>query len=146
MYKLGSLVTRKKYNNDILFKIVKIENNKVELKGVELRLYADADISDLQLSTVHKKKEIEEEIIRKLDYDNYFHIPGVILHIDSDKEYLEKCLKYYEKQHLKCYGYVMNENEYPKKVINLYKKHNPNIIVITGHDAYYKSKDRKSVV
>ena len=50
MYKVGSYVTRNKYNNDIIFKIVEIKNNKAILHGVDLRLYADAD-------TICKKKK-----------------------------------------------------------------------------------------
>ena len=46
MIKKGDYVTRNKYNNDILFKVNKIVNNKAILSGVDLRLYADADISD----------------------------------------------------------------------------------------------------
>ena len=57
MYKVGSYVTRNKYNNDIIFKIVEIKNNKAILHGVDLRLYADADINDLKLCTICKKKE-----------------------------------------------------------------------------------------
>ena len=47
MFKVGDFVTRKKYGNDIVFKIVGFEGNKVFLKGVDLRLLADSDISDL---------------------------------------------------------------------------------------------------
>ena len=52
MIKKGDYVTRNKYNNDILFKVNKIVNNKAILSGVDLRLYADADISDLRKSGV----------------------------------------------------------------------------------------------
>ena len=57
MFKVGDYVTRKKYNHDILFKITDINNNKITLKGVELRLYADADINDLVKRTISKKKK-----------------------------------------------------------------------------------------
>jgi len=140
MYKIGSYVTRNKYNNDILFKIVKIQNNKVILKGVDLRLYADADISDLTLSTISKKKE-EIELNRKIDTKSYFYLPGIILHIDSDKDYLNRCLELYKKENIKAYGYIYDEKDYPNIIEKLILKHNPNILVITGHDAYYKKDD-----
>ena len=66
-------------------------------------------------------------------------MPGIILHIDSDKNYLEKCLNYYKKHKLKCYSYIYNENEYPHVIEKLIKKHNPDIVVITGHDGMIKS-------
>ena len=97
MFKVGDYVTRKKYNNDILFKIKKIENNKVTLCGVDLRLYADSDIDDLILSTISKKKE-NYESYRSLDTKEYFYIPGSILHLDSDNDYLEKCMNYYKNE------------------------------------------------
>lgn len=138
-FKEGDIVSRKKYGNDILFKIDKIVGNKVYLKGLELRLYADSTIEDIVLSGIPKKKE-NNNPLRKLNTDEFFYIPGVILHIDSDSEYLEKCLDYYKKQNIKYYGYVFKEKEMQSNIIKLIDKHRPNILVITGHDAYYKNK------
>ena len=45
---VGDLVTRNSYNNDIVFSIKKIENNKVYLKGFKERIYDDSYIDDLQ--------------------------------------------------------------------------------------------------
>jgi spore coat assembly protein len=98
MFKIGDLVTRKKYDNDILFKIIKIDKNKVILRGVDIRLYADSFVDDLVLSGIRQDDEYEEEIrIDKKKEDDYFYIPGLILHVDSDKDYLLKCEKYYKK-------------------------------------------------
>ena len=137
MIKIGDIVTRKKYGNDILFKVCKICNKKVILKGIDLRLYADAEYSDLVLTTINKKKEIVNQI-RNLQTNKYFYIPGLILQFDSDKEYLNKCLEYYKTQKVKCIGYIFSEKEYKDNIIKLIEKHNPSIIVITGHDAYHK--------
>ncbi len=137
MLKVGDYVTRKKYNNDILFKVVKIEGDKVILSGVELRLYADANSNDLVLSSISKKKPTIEAI-RGLDVSNYFYIPGVLVHLDSDQSYLDKCLEYYKTQKIKCFGYKFSESEFSQNIENIIKKHNPDILVITGHDAYYK--------
>ena len=46
--KVGDIVSRKSYNNDILFKIIDITDGIVSLKGVDLRLYADSEIEDLK--------------------------------------------------------------------------------------------------
>lgn len=137
-FKIGDYVTRKKYNNDIVFKIQKINNNIITLSGVDLRLYADANVDDLVLTSVNKKKE-EIESVRNLDINKYFYIPGTILHLDADKDYLEKCKEYYNKQKVKCYGYVFDEKDFKNKISNLINKHKPNIVVVTGHDAYYKN-------
>lgn len=138
-FKIGDVVSRKKYKNDVLFRIDKIVGNKVYLKGLEIRLYADADIDDIVLTGIPKKKE-EITSLRSLNTNDYFYISGKILHIDSDKEYLDKCLEYYKKQKLSANGYVFKENDMPTNIEKLIKKHKPNILVITGHDAYYKNK------
>ena len=54
MLKVGDYVTRKKYGNDILFKVDKIINNTVYLKGVDIRLYADSSKEDLILSSISR--------------------------------------------------------------------------------------------
>lgn len=71
MLKIGDYVTRKKYGNDILFKIDKIENNTIYLKGVDVRLYADSEKEDLILSSISKKKE-NFETIRQLNIKDFF--------------------------------------------------------------------------
>ncbi|HEX3014813.1 MAG TPA: sporulation peptidase YabG [Desulfobacteria bacterium] len=45
--KPGDLVTRKSHNHDVVFKIVWIESGLAELKGINLRLEADAPLGDL---------------------------------------------------------------------------------------------------
>ena len=54
----------------------------------------------------HKEKEtdtfaekIEEE---NLDRNGFFYLPARILHIDSDENYLNKCLNYYKKNKLQA--------------------------------------------
>lgn len=143
MFKIGDYVTRKKYGNDIIFKIIKIENNKAILSGKDYRLCADSNLDDLVLSTIRKEDEEEININIKKE-NNYFYIPGTVLHIDADRDYLIKCEKYYKKHHINYYGYVFNEKEFKSKIDYLINKHNPDIIVLTGHDAYYKNKEYKN--
>lgn len=138
-FKIGDIVSRKKYGNDILFKIDKVEGNKVYLVGLDVRLYADASIDDIVYSTIPKKKD-SNNILRKLDTNDFFYIPGIILHIDSDENYLDKCMKYYKNHNVKVFGYIFKEKEVSSNILKLIEKHNPNILVITGHDAHYKNK------
>lgn len=139
MIRVGDYVTRRKYNNDILFKVEKILDNKVILSGVDLRLYADSNIDDLILRPINKKKE-EIRKTKELESDS-FYIPGTILHIDSDDNYIEKCSNYYKKHNIKFNTYNIEEKDQPLKIINLIKKHNPSIVVLTGHDAFYKKNN-----
>ena len=143
---LGTLVTRKKYNNDIIFKIIDIEDNLYILKGVNVRLYADAEKDDLELYDNKKDIESENEFmervnnIKECERGEYFYLPGKILHIDADKDYLKRCLDYYEKLNIAAIGFNFNEKELKDNIYPLLQEYNPNILVITGHDAYYKKK------
>lgn len=142
MFKIGDIVTRKKYNNDIDFEIYKIDKKNIYLRGIDIRLYADASIesNDLIHSSKDKKKEkIEERIINN---NEYFLMPGTVLHIDSDNNYLEKCNNYYKKNHIKYYSYIYKESEYKNIIKALLLKHKPNILVVTGHDAFNKNNKK----
>ena len=132
-------VTRKSYNHDIVFKVVSINNDLVYLKGVDFRLYADANISDLTLCDYNQcdDKSIIEDNLRdlKLDRDNYFYLPGKILHIDGDKEYLDRCMYFYDSLGIKANGISLSEDNIHTKIFNLINEFKPDIVVITGHDA-----------
>ena len=146
-FKIGDIVSRKSHNNDIVFRIVSINNDIVLLMGVNVRLCADAFINDLVLN---QYEEDDSEIIRKSledspkDRENYFYIPGKILHIDGDDYYLDRCMKFYESIGIKANGISINEEKISSKILELVKEYRPDIVVITGHDAYYSKKNDKS--
>lgn len=142
--KIGSLVTRKSHHNDTVFIITDIKDDIYYLKGVNIRLYADSDKDDLEL--YDEKEDIEDEkpfldrINERptLDRSDYFYLPGKILHIDGDNDYLKRCLKYYERNNIVSLGIKETEANVPYKIRELLEEYNPNIVVITGHDACYK--------
>ena len=141
--KRGDLVTRKSYNHDTVFKITNIKNEIYYLKGVEVRLYADSPENDLvkylEKDTVDLTEEIKTPEIPE-DRSEYFYLPAKILHIDGDKEYLEKCLTFYKKKGVLAYGRKINEDHIYEAILPLLKEFKPDIVVITGHDAYYRKK------
>ena len=141
MFEKGDLVTRKSYGNDIVFKIVKINGNISYLKGTNIRLYADSHLNDLvKYKEQEKKSDFNPEIdsFESLDRDDYFYLPGKVLHIDGDEDYLSKCLKFYKKNKIKAYGIYMKEEMIKDNIIDLLQKYNPDILVLTGHDALYR--------
>lgn len=71
MFKIGDLVTRKKYNNDVVFRIEKIDGNNVYLVGIDIRLCADAEIDDLVYSS-DRSEEDEDNL--SFDFDNDFFL------------------------------------------------------------------------
>ena len=143
MFSIGDYVTRKSYDNDIIFKIVDIRDNVCFLKGAYIRLSADSDISDLVLYT---DKKIEDDFIpemedyRNLDRNEYFYLPGKILHIDGDQEYLDKCMNFYKKNKIMAYGVFCHERDLEDNIKGFLEKYNPDILVITGHDALYRKR------
>lgn len=139
------------------------------LYGEDFRLVADAPYDDLQMvnqnlrSKITKEyKELEEQSFRLFAQDvdlikqrreyeatdgyvkpaNFFQIPGKVLHLDGDPDYLKKCMTLYEKIGIPVYGVHCNEKEMPNKIGQLIDMYRPDILVITGHDAYSKSKGK----
>ncbi|MDD2180800.1 MAG: sporulation peptidase YabG [Bacilli bacterium] len=145
-YKIGDIVTRKSYNHDIAFVITNIVDNIGYLKGINVRLYADSLLEDLQICE-EPSDEQEEEYLNRINKigpenrDDYFYLPGKILHIDGDEDYLNRCLNYYKKNNIWAIGILEKEEQLPYKIKELLIDYNPTIVVITGHDAYYKQAD-----
>lgn len=147
MLKVGDYVTRKSYQNDMVFKIIKIEDEIYYLKGLNVRLYADSEKEDLQVYDREEDVELEEPFLERikpesLDRNDYFYLPGKILHIDGDNEYLSRCLKYYEDANIWAAGVLEKEANISCRIQELLREYNPNIVVITGHDAYYRKRGK----
>lgn len=143
-FKKGDKVTRKSHNNDIVFVITSVSDDVCILKGVNIRLIADSPIDDLQIINDINDDE-ESEFLKRirpqvLERNDYFYLPGKILHIDGDKEYLNRCLKYYNDMNIWAMGILEKEENMASKMKDLIKEYNPNIVVITGHDAFYKKR------
>ena len=150
-FKIGDYVTRNSYRNDIVFIITDIKDNIAILKGVNLRLVADSPLSDLVLSN---DQDREDEFIDSLELDididnmerndeknDFFYLPPKILHIDGDSDYLEKCLNFYKKNRVMAFGQMIKESELDKKIGPLLNDIKPDILIVTGHDAYNKNSN-----
>lgn len=117
---IDNIVTRYKYEHDIVFRILQIEDNICFLEGVFVRLLADAPIDDLKIveEDFYRNKEEEDnhyqnEIARKIKKNNRY-LYGKILHIDGDLKYLEKSQNLYNKIgiYAKCIHIKEAELEY----------------------------------
>jgi len=146
MFQLGDFVTRKSYDNDIVFKIIGINDEIYVLKGVYVRLFADSPKNDLKMYSELEEDDFIPEIdgYRNLERNEYFYLPGRILHIDGDSDYLDKCMKFYKKNKLKAFGVYASSDDLLNVVEQNLIKYNPDILVITGHDAYYRKKRNES--
>ena len=140
---VGDYVTRNSYNNDTTFLVINIEDNIYYLKGVDIRLYADAPLDDL----VKVQKVVEDDgfVERacddlKLDRSEYFYLPAKILHIDGDADYLERCLKFYKDANVMAIGKTIREERIAIELKKLLEEYRPDVLIITGHDAYYRKE------
>ncbi len=147
MFKKGDFVSRNSYHNDIIFKIINIKNNICYLKGEELRLYADSPIEDLKkedyIPTIKNNKAIKlrEQLIS--DRDEYFYLPGKILHIDGDSDFLKRCLNFYKEAGILAVGKKVAEKNIHEQMYGLLNEFKPDIVIITGHDSYNSKSGKK---
>lgn len=147
-FQIGDYVTRNSYNNDTVFKIIEIKKDLVILKGVDIRLFADSKIDDLvKCDYVNKDDELFGTIILNdnLDRSEYFYLPGKVLHVDGDKDYLNRCLDFYKRANIFAVGEHVKESDLPNLTYKLLKKYKPDILIITGHDAINKSMDLNNI-
>lgn len=146
--KKGDAVTRNSYGNDIIFlvkRIIKLANKKqiAILKGIDVRVEADAPIEDLKIVSkeekINREKELEEKILYKIQKEivgkenrrKEVVYTGRILHLDGDKRYSEKSIMYYKKMGLNAIVRNIPENKQSKVVYRLLQIYNPDILVIT---------------
>lgn len=150
---------------------IRQENGKriAVLYGEDIRLIADAPFDDLvkvDAELRSERKQKNEELIqhslklfsqdrelldqkRRFDVSDgyrqqgeYFQIPGKVLHLDGDPSYLKKCMDVYEKIGIPVHGLYCDEKEMPVRIASLIEMYRPDILVITGHDSYSKSKGK----
>ena len=164
--KKGSIVGRKSYHKDVLFvvkNIISTKNGNIAiLRGIIERVEADSDINDLEIIQKDDLKEYlnkkNEEIEKKIEKSqkeqenkNYKIgilmkntrakekiVTGKILHLDGDRKYSEKSYRYYKKLGLNAIVKNIPEYKQPRVVYQLLKIYEPDILVVTGHDAILK--------
>ena len=81
--KKGDVVSRNSYKNDIMFYVKKImkltDGRKIAiLKGIDVRVEADAPVEDLQI--VSK----EEQMRREKEFEEKNHMQGLMFKMDND--------------------------------------------------------------
>lgn len=143
----GMYVTRKSYNNDIIFKIINIKDGICYLKGNEVRLLADSPVDDLKILSKEKvtlsEIEAKPKEERSSEKSDFFFLPAKVMHIDGDSEFLDRCLKFYKSFGILAVGKKIKEDKIYQQIGMLLREYNPDIVIITGHDSYNKdSKDK----
>ncbi|MBC9784172.1 sporulation peptidase YabG [Heliobacterium chlorum] len=174
--RIGTIVTRNSYGNDIFFRIMEIwpgdEEPEVRLQGLDMRLEADAPVSDLEVPPLLEVFRYKQRVV----VQNYKRIgrlvdrrqkralpladdpagdqqrklacqrPGSVLHIDGNEEYLEICMDTYRQLNIKAHGFHHSEKEFPNVVCRYLEKYSADILVITGHDSLLKSGGKPEMI
>ena len=164
----GDLVTRKSYNNDIIFRLTGIINDKAILSALDYRLTADSTFEDLQHANTRQAFDVEpinEDIAlpfrifyKQRPFEkgyNSLSLPkitsirssvkcGTVLHIDGDPYYVNLSLSQYRKADIHAVGINAEESSQPEIILDLLKTYKPNILVITGHDSLKKGAPHSS--
>jgi len=172
--KIGDIVARKSYNRDVFFKvdgIVRTEagETRAQLRGLDVRLMADSPLEDLVKVEDERIKEYRKRFIKQNNEclkkifarraktqefkmnrgdekspADFFDIPGRVLHIDGNPEYLRLCTAIYKQLGIIAKGIHVPEKEQPASIPELLKDYNPDILVLTGHDGIIKSSESYS--
>lgn len=161
MFQVGDIVARLSHQEDIFFNIDQIYVNpkgdsSAILKGLNLRLLADAPVSDLvrksPVETANYEREDNQRIYQKLhkltsqrkvdqdDQKEFFEIPGRVLHLDGDQDYLNQCLKTYRQMGIDAKGICKSETEQPRVIRKILQENAADILVLTGHDGFISGK------
>lgn len=108
----GDVVGLKRQGEQILYRVDKVENDKIILKGLYCRTTVVINRESEELEVINEQdtinfannaikaneskiKEILKERNNKLPIDKNFMKPK-LLHLDADKNYLAICMKFYE--------------------------------------------------
>ena len=67
--------------------------------------------------------------------------PGTVLHLDADKDYCIECKEIYKKMGIKANIFNIDEREQYRQVVILLQRYKPEILVLTGHDAFIRRRN-----
>lgn len=163
-FKIGDIVGRRSYGGDIAFTITDISSDdrghaRYILRGLLYRIEADCSDGDLvkldkryvNMNMQRYLSRVRNKSFRNLTETFGPHLyrlrgkPGSILHIDSSKDFMDRCLEYYKDGGIKSIGRVVPESEQPYAVKGLIEANRPEILVLTGHDSLKKDADKSNL-
>lgn len=129
----------------IIYEITYKQDDYVVITGINYRIQRKVKKNEIE-----KAKEVDIEVQKtnfaflnsKLRSKKY--VLGTILHIDADKNYLDKCLELYKDMGIHAYSVLTSESDIGEIAQNINLEVEPDVVVITGHD-YYNNEDKKEL-
>ncbi|WP_082083710.1 sporulation peptidase YabG [Paenibacillus beijingensis] len=167
--KQGDLVIRSSYGGDVVFRIESLFANSAVIKGIDYRLLADAPVADLSIvddpdqtaasrqvrlkvyETTKRMREGMAQQSLEADFNrrdsspdasssSYFEIPGKVLHLDGDPNYMRKSMELYTQLRVPAHGIYAHESQMADLLYRMLPQVKPDIVVITGHDGLLKHR------
>ncbi len=142
MFQVGDLVVIINDVNNYIYKIKSIKE-KICLVGYSYRLIKYVSSDEIRMALpeeVNKEQEnnhlIAQNISKVTKIRGVKAVFGRIFHIDGDEEYLNSCLELYKEVGISAEGIYLSEKEGYKQIEKYLLQLTPDIIVLTGHDAY----------
>lgn len=142
MFNIGDMVVIIDDVDNCLYKIKEI-GEKICLIGYSYRVIKYVDASKIKIAPKElllKEEEISKKCIENIKKASNIRssraIFGRILHIDGDIDYLNSCLNLYKEVGIYAEGVYISEKESYLKIEKMLLDTTPDIIVITGHDAF----------
>jgi len=140
---IEELVVYNKEDNQIVYKIIKNEGNKVLISGVNYRKImevASEEVTSINASLLEKENLRSEKYIsytyKKINHRGVGKRLGTVMHFDSDKNYLIRCEDLYKSMNIYCYPVLTSEEELKNRIEVMDCDFIPDVLVITGHDYY----------
>ncbi|MFD0962139.1 sporulation peptidase YabG [Paenibacillus chungangensis] len=160
----GDLVVRNSYGGDVLFRVEALRSEYAILKGTDYRLLADSPLDDLSIVDNPESTPVVQKVRIKVNeswqrmqlerrkqvshseqssrpsalQETYFEVPGKVLHLDGDGNYLKKSMQLYNTMSVPAYGLHLHESQMANMLFRLLPQVRPDIVVITGHDGVLK--------
>lgn len=127
-------------------KLIGKEELENKLRNIEMSRRVRLNRSFNNMNNKNNKIKYMRENMVENGYNIYqrdktYKKPGRVLHIDGDEEYSAKCRELYKKFGITAYVFNIEEKEQYKQVYNLLQKIKPEILILTGHDAFIKRRN-----
>ena len=138
-----------KEEDHILYRIVGESGENYEVCGINYRIKKtipkkNIETPSLRLIEEENKKDKDYESLFKYISKKYKGITGTVLHIDTDGEYIRKCVELYKSVGVYVFPVLSKENEMADDIQGLELNFTPDVIVLTGHD-YFNGNNKKDI-
>ncbi|GAK43144.1 sporulation peptidase [Paenibacillus sp. TCA20] len=128
--------------NDLIRVPYEPETNKTRLAHIK----ANESYSLLQKHRLEQAQRNQAGLVdewsknTQTESPSFFEMPGKVLHLDGDPNYLKKSMALYERLRVPAEGHYVHEASMADTLYRLLPRSRPDIVVITGHDGVLKGR------